>query len=114
MGHLDLDLPLGCYQMCNMLQGSWERMDADTGNFDSGDLLRNVRAGDGCLFVLLGSHQFGSGSISRFYPSAGSWAEIRTSTTIEIRVWPWRCTYDRGHVYGTFNDCVQAINVSTG
>ena len=40
------------------------------------------------------------------------WEHI--ATTAPIHEWGRSCAYDRGHLYGTFEDCVQSLNVSTG
>ena len=63
-------------------------------------------AGDGCLFASA------PGSVSTFRPASGYWEHVATTAPIED--WDCSCAYDRGHMYRTFEDHVQSLNVSTG
>ena len=67
---------------------------------------------DGCLFALAPRTNQRAGSVSRFCPSDGGWEHI--ATTAPIQYWGSSCAYDRCHLYGTFEDRVQSLNVSTG
>ena len=98
------------FQMYNPLRGSWARMDVDMGVFRC---IFNICAGDGCIFALAKvTLDQGARSVSRFCPASRVWEHI--ATTAPIHEWGRFCAYDRGHLYGTFEDRVQSLNVSTG
>ena len=111
MGALPLNLHLGptTCQMYDPLRDSWERMEVDMGHLPANS---DYCAGDGCIFAWAPYRDRPRGAVSRFDPSAGSWEDIAHATPIMDFCWTFAC--DNGQLYGTFDDRVQSLNVSTG
>ena len=70
-------------------------------------------AGDECLFAIEYSAHEGGGSVFKFCPAARSWTVVVSSNPINnFCLLSW--VYHGGHLYGTVDDCVQSLTVSTG
>ena len=101
-------------------QELWERVDVDMGALGHGDCC--FCAGDGCLFAVTppvqdrGSFPLPGSRfhVFRFCPGTAGWEPIASSIPNYIGPLGFSWVYLSGHLYGTFMDGVQSVNVSTG
>ena len=109
----DIDTRQYSCEMYNPFQGAWERMDVSMGVLTEHRRV-GLCAGDRCLFAVAYPTAQCPGSVSRFRPAAGSWELIASTVPDQHSIWGYEMYYHSGHLYGTVENHVHSLNVSTG